>query len=71
MKIKVVIVDKVPESASDCPYLIEYFVDRGIVPVCRFYKHKEERARFDVFSKRCPFCPLMTEEEYKAKLEAE
>ena len=77
MNIKTVIVDKVPDAAFSCPKCksLSFELNVNDIPVsivdCSLFGHETVVEPFNHFLERCIFCPLMTEEEYKAKLEAE
>ena len=78
MNIKAVIMDRVPDTALNCPLCKEYSLDispytgKEIAIVdCSLYVHETYVKPFNNKLERCPFCPLTTEEEYKATLEAE
>ena len=78
MNIKAVIMDKVPETALNCPLLkgvwheISPYTGMPVSVVdCSLYGHETYVKPFNNKLERCPFCPLITEEEYKANLEAE
>ena len=75
MKIKTIIVDKVPSNAVMCPKFRGLFIEPNYngVPVmvvdCALFGHEIVVKMFNHLLERCIFCPLMIEEEYKAKLE--
>ena len=76
MNIIAVIIDKVPDTALNCPlcngvyHEISPYTGNPISAVdCRIYVSETYVKPFNHLLERCPFCPLTTKEEYKAKSE--
>ena len=74
MNIKAVIMDKVPETALNCPLFkgvwheISPYTGMPVSLVdCSLYGHETYVKPFNHLLERCPFCPLITEEKYRAK----
>ena len=66
MRIVKVVVDKLPQSASTCPFVSNLYdmVTGGYGLICRFEPNEKcFMSVKDFITQRCPNCPLVEESE--------